>query len=109
MVKLTQTELRRRTFRAVYVPLEEGQVLGDLVKLYGADCRVGVDLGYYDESDTYYIYLDREETDEEYDARIEQLTQLKLENERRNAEARKKRLEAERKTYERLKKKFDKD
>ena len=109
MVKLTQSELRRRTFRAVYVQLEEGQRLGDLVEKYGPDCTVGVDVGYYDEPDTYFIALDREETDAEYEARIELIRQYKEEEQRRQREARKKRQEDERKTYERLKKKFEKN
>jgi hypothetical protein len=108
MAKLTKSELARRTVRAVYYGLEEGDKLGDLVAQYGPDCSIEIDYGYYDEPRTYYIVLDRPETDEEYEKRIDELKALKEAVERNQREARKKREDDDRKTYERLKKKFEK-
>lgn len=109
MVKLTKSELARRNVRAVYVELQEGDRIGDLVEQYGPDCRIDIDYGYYDDPRTYYLVLDRPETDEEYEKRIEELTALHEAAERNKRDARKKREEDDRKTYERLKKKFEKN
>jgi hypothetical protein len=108
MAKLTKSELARRTVRDVFVELPTYTKLSDLVQQYGADCIIECHTGWYDDPDTYYLVHERDENDEEYQKRIDDLMEFKRAEESRMRDARKKHLEDERKTYERLKKKFDK-
>lgn len=109
MVKLTKSELARRWVQTVNVELEDGDRLGDLVEKHGPDCCVYRESGWYDDPDTYWLRYSRQETDEEYEARIEARKAELAVFAARQRDAKKKRDEDERKTYERLKKKFEKN
>lgn len=104
MAKLTKHELARRTFTDVLEYLDDGVMLDDLVAKYGPGCYVNIDT-YYDDT-TVTLQRSREETDEEYNARIEAAKLREAEAEKAKREQSKKREAAERATYERLKKKF---
>ena len=108
MVKLTKAELARRKIRDSD-SLEDGTRLGELFEKWGPDAWLNREYGYYDDPDYWTINLDREETDEEYSARIEMLKNQKAAYAASLREARKKRDADDRKTYERLKKKFEKN
>lgn len=124
MVKLSKKVLARRKIRDEFGPLYADYFasykLSDLVERYGADATLqfNYDGDYYDESVNGLIfYREREETDEEYDARIKAETKkqkaaakARAENkERREREARERAERAERDEralYLKLRKKF---
>lgn len=110
MAKLNKSDLRRLTIDEALEYLREGDYsLDDLVAKYGTGLTLRWEGGYYDDSDSVSIRRIREETDEEYEARIEQLRAIQKAEEARQRNARREREEAERKTYERLRKKFEKE
>lgn len=109
MAKLSKHELARKTIRDVYVQIEDGARLADLVAKYGIDCWVDVDYGYYDDPTSFYLVHDREETDEEYEIRINEAKERERSHEAKLRDNRKRKDEEERKTYARLKAKFEKE
>lgn len=108
MTKLTKGELARRKIRE-QESLDDGALLGTIFEKWGPDAWLYCEAGYYDDSDTWYVVCDREETDEEYQSRIDNTLAIKVAEEKRIRDARKKRDDEDRKTYERLRKKFEKN
>ena len=111
MVRLTKWERARRTFYENLASLDTGIAykLGDLVNQFGddADLLVMVESNFYGDYDVFVnIRRIREETDDEYDARIanfkaKQSRKALLIREEKKAEE-----ERERQLYEQLKAKF---
>ena len=113
MVKLTKAELARYTIDEVVANLDSGSdySLGDLVKQYGEDALLygEVEYGYYDDvSVVLKLHKVREETDEEYNNRIDRITYLKQRELERNKLAKASATEREYAQFLRLKKKFEK-
>ena len=100
-VKLTPAEAARQM---VYDRKEivDGTNLGDLCEQFGKDAFIEIDW-YYDEC-TVYVVVNREESDEEYNRRIEAILKQKQIDADRKAAKR----EKEYKEYLRLRKKFEK-
>ena len=110
MAKLTKADLRRRTIDDTLEYLSDGDYnLDDLLAKHGTGLTLRFELGYYDDPDSVSIHRIREETDEEYEARLEQIRAYQKAEEARKRNARREREEAERKTYERLRRKFEKE
>lgn len=104
MAKLTKNELARRTFTETLQYDLDGCKLDDLVAQYGPGCFIDVD-HYYDDC-TVTLQRTREETDEEYEARIETAKAREVAEAEQKRKQKAKQEAAERTTYERLKKKF---
>lgn len=108
MVKLTETELTRQTLY-ISEPIFDYVSIQYLVENYKLDATISYELdsGYYDTECTLKINYTREETDEEYQSRIDKLKKKKV-LDAENARKSKAQKEAqERKEYERLRKKFE--
>lgn len=109
MTKLTQQQLKRQTIQDVCMDIDdlEGQTLGEIVEKYGADCKFEITPGYYgEETPGYYIVHFREEDDEEYNSRIDQLKATIEMIENNKATEKERKLKFEKSEYLRLKKKF---
>lgn len=81
-----------------YDDIYDGDKLGDLYKKFGPEAHISIDR-YYDEVSV-GIRVNREENDEEYQARIDDL----IDQEKKKLQ---KKEDRERKEYERLKAKFE--
>lgn len=90
MVKLTKSEMARQTISIREYDCD-GKTIGELYEKLGPDAFIDVEYNYSDMNVT--VVCNRQETDEEYNARINDLKRFKLE-------------ESERK---RLRKKHDED
>lgn len=69
-IKLKPADLKRK-FLNICEPVDDGDTLGDLVDRYGRDAYIDVDI-YFDDVNI-NVMLNREENDEEYNARIAEL------------------------------------
>lgn len=96
-IKLKSSDLNRKHIN-ICQPVDDGDTLGDLVDRYGRDAYIDIDI-YYDDVNI-NIILNREENDEEYNARIEALIEIE------NKKLQKKR-DKEYKEYLRLKELFE--
>lgn len=102
MVRLTDAELDRKIIREAH-QLYGGEKIGDLFANYGADAFIEKE---YD-PDEWFVYKEREETDDEYNRRINTLKIAYANQEKFEKERKEKQEKADRRTYLRLKKKFE--
>ena len=109
MVKLKKNELARINVSS-YERYYGQETLGDLVDKYGRDARIEAEIesGCWGDPDSslFSVCVNRLETDDEYNRRIERLTRFYNEERIRKKEERTQRNLDEKAEYERLKKKF---
>jgi hypothetical protein len=99
-------KFKRLELTDTHAALEGGELLGDLIDMYGEDAYLDIET-YYDTC-TIFVKEIRLETDEEY---AERITKMKLEESKEIAEKKqsaKDKLAQEKKDYLRLKAKFEK-
>jgi len=118
MVELTKEDLKRQTVSRMVACLETDTTytLEDLINQYGEGLSFHIEVEWdYDDCSVYpRLSIDRLETDEEYEARLEQLRVYRAkqaaaaEKRRKTREAKKlATMSEERKLYETLKAKFE--
>lgn len=103
MVKLTKTELARRTIQDREYDCD-GARIGDLYEKYGPNAYISVEYDYSDVSVT--VIADRQETDDEYAARLDSLRSFKRVEAERTKLKKRNEEKKERELYEELKAKF---
>lgn len=110
MVKLTKSELERRR-KTESTDIGSYYNIGELVDKYGRDANIEseIECGEYGDDPEYStmkVYINRMETDDEYNTRIETLKSFKIQDATEKKAWRKKKELEEKAEYERLKKKF---
>lgn len=110
MKKLTKLDLERRTVVEDLDRLDRWGTLrlDELVRRYGADASLDIEVDGYDAYVDVRIQRIRKETDEEYEARLEATRQLYAADAERQRTVKAAQKERDRKEYERLKKLFEK-
>lgn len=103
MVKLSKAILARQ-IKSDYFYIDDGDTLENLVEKYGKDAYLDIVWDYSDTS--IRIVTNREETDEEYAARIKAARDAKTAETARKKAIKDKREADERALYEQLKAKF---
>lgn len=103
MVKLSKQVLARQT-KSEYFYIDDGDRLISLVEKYGPEAYLDVVWDYSDT--TIRIVTEREETDEEYNARIANHKAILLAESERKKKAKAKKEAEERAIYEKLKEKY---
>jgi hypothetical protein len=108
MAKLTKHELARLTITDTICSLYSDDTvdIDDLIAKYGTGLRIRWESGYYDDPDSVTIIRVREETDTEYNDRINEAKAIKAAHAAQALAVRKKSQEEERQTYLRLKAKY---
>lgn len=103
MVKLSKAVLARQ-IRPEYYYINDGDTLGNLVELYGLEAYLDIVWDYSDTS--IRIVVNREETDEEYNTRINAHKAAMLADSERKRKAKAKKEADERQLYAKLKEKY---
>ena len=105
MAKLTKSEAERKVlYISEQVP--DYSLLGDLVDKYGRDVKIHVDAPYYEDEATLNISYYREETDEEYGKRTDQIIKDKNAKAEKAREAKRLKKDEEYQTWMRLNEKY---